>query len=95
MADAETLPERLAAAVEPIRYTVQQTSPGCFVCQGKGRYALMRVSPPEWSKLHIRLQQGSAYLIGPAMLVNKVRKSLLVGPRLGTEGGEEGNVCAK
>jgi hypothetical protein len=73
--EATTFAERLGEAVQPLRYTVEQQSPTSFVCQP--RRAIVSF---ECNKLHVRLHDGSTVLIGPAVLVNKVRKRLLAGP---------------
>jgi hypothetical protein len=72
--ETATLPERLDKAVKSFRYTVEQLSPTSFVCKSKrGLLAL------EYTKLHVQSVDGSAHLIGPAVIVNKVRKKLLAG----------------
>jgi hypothetical protein len=65
--------ERLDKAVKRLRYTVEQQSSTRFLC--KPKHGLARLF--EFSKLHIRLLDGSVDLIGPAVAVNKVRKQLL------------------
>jgi hypothetical protein len=70
--ETATFAERLGKAVRPHRYTVEQQSPTSFVC--KPRRALFSF---ECNKLHVRLRDGGAVLVGPAILVNKVRKRLL------------------
>ncbi|HZY83584.1 MAG TPA: hypothetical protein VFE78_02025 [Gemmataceae bacterium] len=70
--EAATLAERLGEAVQPLRYAVEQLSPTSFVCTPKRRLYSF-----ECNKLHVRLHDGGTELVGPAMVVNKVRKRLL------------------
>ncbi len=73
--EAVTFAERLREAVQALRYAVEQQSPTSFVC--KPKRALVSF---ECNKLHVHLHDGSTVLIGPAVVVYKVRKRLLAGP---------------
>ncbi len=71
--ESATLPERLGKAVKRLRYTVEQQSSTSFVC--KPKHIIARLF--EFNKLSVRLRDGSVDLVGPATVVNKVRKQLL------------------
>ncbi|HTU19023.1 MAG TPA: hypothetical protein VMG10_13260 [Gemmataceae bacterium] len=71
--EVETLPERLTKAVKRLRYTMEQQSSTSFVCKPKRGLARLF----EFSKLHVSLLDASVDLIGPAFVVNKLRKQLL------------------
>jgi hypothetical protein len=68
--ETAALPEQLAKAVKPLRYKVEQQSAISFVC--KPNLGLARLF--ELGKLHVRLHQGSIEMVGPAIVVNRVRK---------------------
>jgi hypothetical protein len=70
--EAATFPERLAEAARSLRYLVEQQSPTHFVC--KPRYGLVRLFSFQFTRLHVRLRDGSVDLVGPAAAVKKVRK---------------------
>ena len=70
-----TLPDRLGDAAKSIRYTVEQLSSTSFVC--KPKHGLPLLLSFEFTKLHVLLRDGRADLIGPVVLVKKMRKRLL------------------
>jgi hypothetical protein len=71
--EAEALPERLAKVVKRLRYTMEQQSSTSFVYKPKRGLARLF----EFSKLHLYLRDGNLDLIGPALVVKKVRKQLV------------------
>jgi hypothetical protein len=75
MPDNAMLSELLDKAVKPLRYIMEQQSSTSFVCTPKRGLARLF----ECNKLHVQLLDDGLHLIGPAIVVNKVRKKLLVG----------------
>jgi hypothetical protein len=73
--ETAALPEQLEEAAKSIRYTMEQLSPTSFVF--KPRRGLARLLSWEFTKVHILLRDGRADLIGPVVLVKKMRKKLL------------------
>jgi hypothetical protein len=70
--EGTTLPELLGKAVKRLRYTVEQPSSTTFIC--KPKHIIARFF--EFNRLHVHLLDGSLALVGPAAVVNKVRKQL-------------------
>ena len=65
--------ERLAKAVKRRRYTLERGSSTSFVYRPKHFIARLF----EFNKLHVSVWDDGVDLIGPAIIVNKVRKELL------------------
>ena len=79
LSESATLPERLGRAAKRLRYTVEQQTSTGFVCKPKHKIARLF----EFNSLNVRLREGSVDIIGPATVVNKVRKQLLAeAPRI-------------
>jgi hypothetical protein len=70
--DTATLSECLVKVAKPLRYTVKQLSPTTFECTPKNWLGRSF----ECLKLHVRLDEGSLELTGPAMIVKNVQKKL-------------------
>ncbi len=70
--EVATLPERLASAVKSSRYTVERQSATNFVCKPKRELLALA-----YTRLHVHLLEGSVRLVGPAVIVKRVRKKLL------------------
>ena len=71
--DATALPQRLDKAAKRLRYIVEQQSSTSFVCKPKPIIARLF----EFSRLHVSMGDDSVDLVGPAIIVKKVRKALL------------------
>ncbi|HEY7330527.1 MAG TPA: hypothetical protein VH592_23000 [Gemmataceae bacterium] len=76
LSETTMLPEGLDKAVKRLRYTLEQQSSTSFVCKPKHFFSRLF----EFQQLHVSMSDGSADLIGPARIVNKVRKELLANP---------------
>jgi hypothetical protein len=71
--DPETVGDRLAVTTKKFRYAVEQASPYQYVCKPT-RGLLRHVA--DFGLMRVFLHQEGIDLIGPAMLVNRVRKEL-------------------
>jgi hypothetical protein len=72
--DPNGLGDRLAEALKKMKYVVQQTAPFSYIC--KPTRGLFR-NLVELNTLQVHVHQQGVDLIGPAVLVNRVRKHLL------------------
>jgi hypothetical protein len=68
--DTVGLAPRLSEAAKSLRYTIKQDSPTSFV--GTPKHWLARFF--ECNKLHLRLYEENLEMVGPALVVNKIRK---------------------
>jgi hypothetical protein len=76
--DSATLSEQLDETAKSIRYAVEQESPTRFVC--KPEHGLARLLSWDFTKVNVLLRDGRVELIGPAVLVKRMRKRLLASP---------------
>lgn len=71
--ETNLLSDRLDEAVKRARYTIEQQSQTSFVC--KPKHFIARLF--DFQRLHVSIWDNGVELIGPALIVNKVRKQLL------------------
>jgi hypothetical protein len=65
--------ERLTEVVRPLKFSVEQPSPYCYICTPSHRLAAVR----KHAVLEVRLHPAGIDLIGPALLVSGIKKRLL------------------
>jgi hypothetical protein len=71
--DTTNMDERLAAAVKPLKFSVEHPSPFNYVCMPTRGLVSFR----KYGAMEVRLHEAGIDIIGPAMLVKKVQKHLL------------------